>query len=400
MQKITESKFIHLILVCVLPLTGLTIDIYTPAFPALQHFFGTSHSMIKLTISLYLLGFGAGQVFAGLLSDRFGRRPIMLTGLAIIVLASLLAAFSQNISLFFTARILQGLSVAATTTTCRAILADYFHGNDLRKVSVHMVMAWTTTPIIAPFIGSYLQTFISWRADFVFVAIYALLFYIIIFSRLPETNKNPRSIHPKELLLNGIEVLSNKFFMSLVFCLAIGFALIALFNTFAPFLYQVHYQFSLLAYGHLALYVGTASFLGSLSNRFIFKNSPINITIAIGILIIIIGASSLLTLMFLGSQPALVVTTCIYVTLFGVGLIYPNLSAICSSMFKEKAGLASALRGTVSILVAALITGIASYSNSQNALAIAWFYTILAWLALIIAFSTSAISLRKNISLQ
>ena len=177
-------------------LSALSIDMYLPAFPAMAESLGAPISTIQYSISVYLLSFGLGMLLFGPLSDRFGRRPLAIFGLAGYALASLGIALSPTISVFLVCRFFQGMLGSAATVVVPAIIRDCF-GKDTAKGMSTVTMIMLTAPLVAPMIGSILLTFSSWRAIFGVLALYAAIALAFTILILPETL--PVSASPKRL---------------------------------------------------------------------------------------------------------------------------------------------------------------------------------------------------------
>jgi len=144
----------------------LSIDMYLPALPSLPQEFGGTASQVQLTLSACLLGLAAGQVIAGPLSDRMGRRPL-LVGLLMYALASLLCAVAPTLPMLIAFRLLQGLAGAAGIVIARAVVRDLFSGPDVARFFALTMLVNGLAPILAPIIGGQLLTFTTWRGVFV-----------------------------------------------------------------------------------------------------------------------------------------------------------------------------------------------------------------------------------------
>jgi MFS transporter, DHA1 family, multidrug resistance protein len=367
------------LVVAIMPICGFSVDIYSPSLPSIAHLFHSSHAQTKLTIAIYILGFGIGQLFAGPLSDRLGRRITILSSLLMFTIFSILAAFSKTITFLLLMRFMQGLSVAGQVLNARAILADMFEGLKLRKASIYITTAWTMSPIVGPLIGGYFQTYIGWQASFWFLSAYALTFFIAFIFYLPETNihQNPK-FKFREQINNYKEIILEWGYIRNVLGLTLGFALINVFNVTGPFIIQVHMNRSPLFYSHIALIIGTACFVGSLLNRILVKWLSIDSTISLCVGLIFFASTIGFMFSLFYHLNLFVIVVPILFIIFAVGMIYPNYSANCSSQFKEKAGTAAALRGVITMLGSSFIITLISFLHVKSSLELMLIYSVLA----------------------
>jgi len=184
-----KKRIILMILLFSIPLSGMGIDIYVPSLPALKVFFNEPHSLITLTVSLYLLGFSIGQAFFGPASDSMGRKNILFGGMILFSIFSLLATLTSTVHELLLMRFLQGLAVTAPVVVTKAIVTDLFDKETIKKASTYLVLAWSIGPIIAPAIGGHLQQYFGWRGGFYFLFVYGLILSIFIAIYLSETNQ-------------------------------------------------------------------------------------------------------------------------------------------------------------------------------------------------------------------
>lgn len=182
-----SRQFIIALVILLAALNPLTNNIYLPALAIMRQEFAVSAGEIQLTLSAFLGGAAAGQLFFGPLSDRLGRRPVLLMGLGLFVLVSATAVFTESISSLVFYRLVQGISGAASTVIARAIIRDCFSLQEARRVITLFSMAIGLSPMAAPLIGGYLTTWLSWRATLAVLAGYGLLLLSLVHMRYEET---------------------------------------------------------------------------------------------------------------------------------------------------------------------------------------------------------------------
>jgi len=176
------------LLVAVSAVSPLGINMYLPSMPGMARAFSVDFTTIQLTLSLYLAAMALGQLIIGPLSDRFGRRPVLLIGLTAFVVGSLICFLAQNVSLLIFGRVVQAMGGSAGITLSRAIVRDLFGRNQVASMIGYVTMGMAVAPMIAPTIGGVLDTYFGWRASFAFLIVFggsALLFAVW---QLYETN--------------------------------------------------------------------------------------------------------------------------------------------------------------------------------------------------------------------
>lgn len=164
------------------------IDTYLPSLPAIAADFGVSSAMSGHSVSSFFFGIAAGQLIAGPLSDRFGRKPVLLIGFALFLLATIACALAPTIEVLIIARVLQGLAASASPAAGRAIVRDLWAGDQAAKAMSYVVMAMTIAPLIAPSLGGIILAYSDWRMIFWVLVLFALVALTLIMVYLPETN--------------------------------------------------------------------------------------------------------------------------------------------------------------------------------------------------------------------
>ncbi len=169
-------------------LHAMAIDTMLPALPLIGHDFGVSdENRLQWVITLFVMGTGAGQLAYGPLADRFGRRPVLLGGLAVYVMMTLVAGLAGNLRLLLVARVAQGIVVSAGSVVSRSIVRDRYSGPTMARVMSTIFIVFLLVPILAPSVGQLLLSIASWRGIFVFLALYSSAVACWIALRLPET---------------------------------------------------------------------------------------------------------------------------------------------------------------------------------------------------------------------
>ena len=177
----------YAILIAVSTVGPLALNIFMPSMPGLQSEFGVSYGTAQLTLTLYLVGMAACQLVYGPMSDRLGRRPMLLGGLVVFVAASLLAAVAPSIEVLIAARLLQALGGAAGIVLARAMVRDVFDRDTSAAVISYITMAFVVAPMVAPFLGGVIDRQFGWRGDFWLLTVFGTLVLFAAWRTLPET---------------------------------------------------------------------------------------------------------------------------------------------------------------------------------------------------------------------
>lgn len=373
--------FIGLMLIT---LPGIAIDLYTPSMPAITSFFHAPPSLVRLTISAFLLTYAFGQIIFGTLADIYGRKLPLLVGLFLFVGASIAAPFASDIYCIVLVRGIQGFGAAAASAIAKVVLTDSLSGKKLFTALGYLAIAWACGPILAPAIGGYLQFHVGWQAGFCFYAAFAaIMSIIIIFFYRPEKFTKIK-LNVTDIVGSYRAVLSNKVFFGGVMILGLGYSLIIMFNVFAPFLIQDTLGYDAIVYGHIALCMGGAYFIGTLINRVLLRSFSANQVIRIGLLAMAIGSLILLFTAYEVKLSIASIFTPIFIVIMAVGLLYPNCMGKCLSMFPNRGGVASAALGSAVTLSTSLSTAIISLLKTNSLVGPAWAFVIIVSIQLIL----------------
>src|SRR5579864_2315280 len=209
-------------------LTGLgpmTMDLYLPSLPAIGQALDASTVQVQLTISSYLIGFAAGQIVYGPVSDRIGRRPVILAALVLYGVATIVCAVAQSIEVLIAVRFVQALGGAGCIVLARAAVRDLYSGVRAGRELSLMGSITAFAPVVAPMIGGALQEAFSWRATFVVLMLFAMFAAVMAARFLPETlrQKNTEPFSFRGMMLLYRSVLVHRGFLALLALLSVSF---------------------------------------------------------------------------------------------------------------------------------------------------------------------------------
>ncbi|QFT84668.1 Bicyclomycin resistance protein [Halomonas sp. THAF12] len=336
-------------------LAPFAIDAYLPAMPALADTVGASIHHTELSISLFLFGFAIGQLVGGPMSDRLGRRPVLLTGLVIFLLSSLMIMRVDTLGELLTWRFVQALGGGACVVNSAAIVRDCFSGREAAKVMSTMAMILMLAPLVAPAVGSGLLYLADWWLIFAFLAVYAAFLLWLMGTRLPETRPPDAPIASAgQVLRNYASVLRHREAMGYVLSVASTFSGMFAFITASPFLYMTHYGVSPAVY---PVVFGANVVVMALSNRLnirlLSRRTPQqNMRLGLGVQCGV--ALALVTLVATGMDSLFTVVPLIMLFMGMVGLITPNAMASLLEHFSHMSATATALLGCIQFTSGAL----------------------------------------------
>lgn len=216
------------------------VDLYLPAFTQIADELGATHSGVQLTLTAFMLGLGLGQLYLGPLSDRLGRRGVLLTALGVFTAASCAMAFSPSIEAFTALRLVQGLAGAAGVVLSRAIIADLAKGTAAIRAFSLLAMIVAVAPLVAPVSGGFLTEHFGWRGVLATLAAVTALMFVLAFLFVPETLPvAQRQLGgARRTLANFARLGRDRAFVLLAFVVACNFAALLSYIAGAPFLAQ------------------------------------------------------------------------------------------------------------------------------------------------------------------
>ncbi|NRA88052.1 MAG: multidrug effflux MFS transporter [Rhizobiales bacterium] len=350
------------LLIMLSALSPVALNIFIPSMPSLTASLNTNYTTSQLTLTLYLVALAFAQLILGPLSDKYGRRPVLLIGVAVYAVSSLACAFAFNIEQLITGRIFQAAGGCVGVVITRAIVRDLYDKNKAASIIGYMTMIMVLAPMSAPIIGGYIDQYADWRGSFYFVSLIGLIIFGYSFIKLHETNKNPiRDIDFVAMFKKYGILIRQKQYMgyiaSLSFSSAVFFAFIADASRIAT------EQLGLLPseYGYYFILVSLGYMLGNfLSGKFAQRLGNVkmimygNIVLSVGIIVLLYVNHIEFTHPFYLFIPMTFVAC-------SNGIIIPSSMAEALSVRPDIAGSASGLAGFTQVASGAIATLIVGY---------------------------------------
>jgi DHA1 family bicyclomycin/chloramphenicol resistance-like MFS transporter len=333
----------------------LSTDMYLPSLPAIARAFDSSTAQAQLTISSYLVGFAIGQLIYGPVSDRYGRKPVLLAAVAVYCAASFGCMVSTSIDMLIVFRTLQALGGCGGVVLARAVVRDLYSGaragRELSLISMVMALA----PVVAPLIGGVVQTGFGWRGNFVVLTASGLLIAAAVWWRLPETlERRAPASSPLAMARAFGGFLHDGNFLANTGLIVLVFSGLFAWISASAFVLQDLYGLSSFAFG-IAFAVGSGGFMAgsAIASRYVGRLG-LDRVIGMGAAAQTIGGLLMVAALALGlrSAASLVVPMAIYLS--GLGLVLPQAMAGAMQPYRDRAGAASSLLGFLQQTGAAL----------------------------------------------
>lgn len=351
-----SRHFVVLLLALLLGLQAVTTDLYLPALPAIRESLDASMVDIQLTLTALLLAFGLSQLVWGPLSDRFGRRPVLLWGMGAYVLASLACVAAPSIGWLIAARTVQGVAMGAAVMAARAIVRDLFQPHEGAQVMSQAlsglgVIACTCAPV-----GGLLSDWVGWRLALLSVSAFGVLTFALLYWGYQETLPQRRhdALQWRSLWRANLEILGHPVFRT--WCALSSASYLGLFTFLATssFVFTRQLGYSKTTYGLLMFTMSFAYIVGTFWGRWMLRRTSMHRTVGVAGGLTLSGGALLALLAHTGmDQPwfgAWAVMVPIYLFMFGHGVHQPCGQSAAVAPFPLKAGTASALNGFLMML--------------------------------------------------
>ena len=334
-----------LLLAMMTAIAPLAIDMYLPAMSLMSEFLQSDIHQVELSVSTFLIGFAVGQITGGPLSDRFGRKPIIMIGLLVYALASLSLVWIQSLDQLLALRVVQAIGGGLTVVNSTAIVRDKFEGKEIAQVLSMVAIIMMTAPLFAPLIGSAILTLFSWNMIFAFLAIYSFVMILILMWQLPESLPPERRNHSRPW--DGYKkVITHKIARRYILSLAAGFSGLFVFITASPYLYLEYFNQSETMFPWLFGANVVMIMLANRTNIYMLNHFQTKTLITTGVSLQLVSALGLLILSLSGSAFNLFVVVPLMMIFVGaLGFMTANIMGSIMQDFKNEAGSATALAG-------------------------------------------------------
>jgi MFS transporter, DHA1 family, multidrug resistance protein len=355
------AQFAHapllLLITALTMLQPLSTDLYLASLPSLASTFAVPAVTVQLTLSLFVLTFGAAQLLVGPLSDRFGRRPVLLWGLGLYVAASILCSLAPTIETLIAARFLQALGCCSAVVIARAIVRDAYAPEQSARVIARMATWLSLAPILGPILGSYLQVSFGWRAAFVALTLLSAGILMLSALRMPETNvhKDPQATRLSGLLANWRIVLGARTFWAHALPGALTYGAIFSFISGSSFVLIQVLGVPTAWFGYCFAFGVTGYMLGTILCRRLLPLIGAERTFRVGSLVALVTGVLFLGAVSAGVAHWSLVLVVMFLTMGAHGINFPVAQGGSVGPFPRQAGTAAGLMGALYMCVAFVV---------------------------------------------
>lgn len=346
----------------------ITFDLYQPSLPYITNYFGTTHSLSQLTLSIYLLFFGITQLIWGPLVDHFGRRRLLPGSLLLAVIASFICAYSPNIYVLIFGRALQGVALCGANLIAFSTSRDFEDPVVRAKVLSYISMIVSTSPIFAPVIGSLIFTYFGWQSNFVLMAGIGIILIIQSQRSLSESPFWTLPKHPfilKDIIKSYKAILPSQLLWCGALIMMFSFAAVMLTVINSSYLIIDILGFSPLGFGVIFVFNGLNIILGNYLGIWLRERFSMTSTIYLGNWLIIVGGLA----MFIASTLYgfnLTALSFALIANLGISVSAPPTMSLVLTDFKENSGVALAFINTIRMLGSSILSILTEYLLMRN----------------------------------
>ncbi|MDX1710049.1 MAG: multidrug effflux MFS transporter [Rhodovibrionaceae bacterium] len=379
-----DSLIVVALLTELVALGPISTDLYLPSLPSLVSVFDADVASVQLTLSVFLAGFAVGQLVYGPLSDRFGRKPVMLAGLVIYLAASLLCALAGSIEALIAARFVQALGACVGPVLGRAVVRDVFGQARAATVLSYMGVAMALAPALGPILGGYLEIWFGWRSSFLALFAFALIGLAGVIALLPETNvwRDSRATGAAGLAANYRALLASRRYKGFLLVFASAYAGIFAFISGSSFVLIDTLKLAPNLYGLSFGAIVAGYMAGTLASGRLTERLGIERMVQVGIGFALAGSLTGVACAAAGLLSLAAVLAPVFVFMVGTGFMLPNAMAGAIGPFSRMAGTASSLLGFVQMILAAVVGVAVGRTTAETALPMSLAIAAMALLAL------------------
>lgn len=379
-----DSPWLLALLAAMVALGPLSVDMYLPAMPAMMLALDTDISNMHLTLSSYLAGFAVFHLACGPLADRFGRKPVLLLGTALFIIACLGCSQSNTVPELLLFRFLQGVGACVGPTLARTVARDVYGPTEVARALSLIAMLMTLAPAVAPGVGGLLLMVLPWPSIFLFLAAYAAVTMLLIHRLLPESLPQVQSLHLRNIASNYRELIVDPFFLSVTTASGLVYAGLITYLSSSSFIYINMLGVPVEYFGLLFLTSVIGYMLGSALSARLSRRHDSEQIMRAGVVVGMASSSAVLAGVYLFPQSVAAIMLPMALYSVAMGLVLPHAMTIALRPFAHIAGTASALLGFIQMSLSAAASALVGMVLHTTALPMAWALVLISVAALIL----------------
>ena len=340
-----------------LTLSAFSIDIMLPAFGAIANDLAAPYRSVQLTVPVFIFSIGIGQLFVGSVSDRFGRRRTILSGLAIFIVGALISALAGSVEMLLIGRVLQGLGNSVAPVVSRAILRDLFEGAELARNIALATAVFAFGPIVAPLVGAGFMLIFSWQVLFALMMVFGFALFVVCLLFLPETLVAAK-IHatkPSVFVKNIGVIMGNSSTRFYLILSGITLSMMLLILSSAPRIYDENFGVSGTLFAIIFASHGLGIIVGQIANRRMIGQLGIYKSALWGNGVLILAGSIMIMVTWMGWMGIYVLAGLFILFATSYLIVYANASAMTMNPHGDIAGFASSYYGFFSQVLGSAI---------------------------------------------
>ena len=360
-RKYNSRRFVLVFAALLSAFGPFMTDLYLPAFPELMEYFGTTTSLIQLSLTFGVIGLAAGQLVIGPLSDKYGRRRPLILSLTVFVVSTLICLLCRDVITFICFRLLQGIAAAGGVVISRSIAVDLYEGKEFTRFFAMLSAVQGLAPIVAPIAGGLLLGITDWRGIFAVLLLIGVAILAAAFrfrESLPEERRQTGSV--LATFANFRSVLGNKHFVCYMLIQSFAMGVLFAYISSSPFIFQTEYGLTPVMYSVCFAFNGLAIMTG---NLIVPRFGSEERALGIGACCLLI-ASLVLAVCLMGGWSVVAIEIGFLVLLFCVGMVLPTSTSLALALERKNSGNASAMLGFFQFTFAGLVAPLVGTSRS------------------------------------
>lgn len=371
-----NKKNLAILMYILIALGGIVVDIIVPSLPSIRDAMLASEFATQWSFSAAMLGFGVGQIVAGIVVDSLGRKKPMVIGAGALSALLAVSAYSPNIYFLILVRLFQGLAVSFVAVGGRAAIKDMFDGSDYLKAVNWITISFAMGITLSPFVGGYIEQHFGWEMVFTALSVWTILGVLLLSSLYSETGNFGHSINTGVIRNNFRVILGTSSFRIAGLICGVFYSVLPAFNTVGPFLVQSTLGYSPVFYGYIALGLGACWLLGNLINRVLFSTGEmkkVSFSIGVSSLAIFVG----ILYQIVNGLHLVAFVAPVAIVIISLGILFPLFLGKALAPFGSMAGLANALVFSGCWLATAIVSFVTSSLPSSTAVPLLALYALL-----------------------